>query len=127
MKVKLDENLPRRLKRTLSSLDHDVTTAEDEQLLSQPDVIVAMAARAEGRMLMTLDVEFGDLRKHAPGSHPGIILFRPKSLGLLNVARFVAEFVRRNDLASLTGCVVVVEPSRVRVRRPRASLAEPPE
>jgi predicted nuclease of predicted toxin-antitoxin system len=118
MKLKLDENLPRRLKRTLTSLNHDVTTAEDEQLLSQPDAIVATAAKAERRMLMTLDVEFGDLRKHPPGSHPGIILFRPRTLGLLSAARFVEEFVRRSDLASLSGCLAVVEPSRVRVRRP---------
>lgn len=127
MKLKLEENLPRRLKRMLTSLDHDVTTAEDEQLLSQPDAIVAMAAKAGRRMLMTLDVEFGDLRKHPPGSHPGIVLFRPRSLGLLNAARFVEEFVRRSDLALLTGCVVVVEPSRVRVRRPRSLPSESAE
>ena len=119
MRLKLDENLPRRLKTMLSGLDHDVTTAEDEKALSQPDAVIAAAAKAEQRMLITLDVESGDLRKHPPGSHPGIILFRPKSLGLLNAAHVVEEFVRRSDLASLTGCVVVAEPSRVRVRRPQ--------
>jgi len=118
--LKLDENLPRRLKRMLSILDHDVTTAEDEHLLSHPDAVVTSAAKAERRMLVTLDVGFGDLRRYPPGSHPGIILFRPRSLGLLRTARFVEEFVRKSDLASLAGCVVVVEPSRVRVRRPRS-------
>jgi len=118
MKLKLAENLPRRLKGMLSILDHDVTTAEDEHLVSQPDAIVASAAKAEHGMLVTLDVEFGDLRKYPPGSHPGIILFRPRSLGLLNTSRVVAEFVRKSELPSLRGCVVVVEPSRIRVRRP---------
>ena len=121
MRLKLDENLPRRLKTMLSGLNHDVTTAEDEKALSQPDAVIAAAAKAEQRMLITLDVEFGDLRKYPPGSHSGIILFRPRSLGLLNTARMVEEFVGRSDLSVLTGCVVIVEPSRVRVRRPRSS------
>lgn len=69
-------------------------------------------------MLLTLDLEFGDLRKYPPGGHPGIILFRPRSSGPLAVNRFVEEFVRDTDLGQLARCVVVVDPSRVRVRRP---------
>ena len=92
MRIKLDENLPRRLKGTLASLQHDVVRVEDEHLLAQPDTVVAADARKENRVLFTLDVEFGDLRKHPPGSHPGVILFRPRGLGALSVSRFVEEF-----------------------------------
>lgn len=118
MRIKLDENLSRHLKPRLSDLGHDVTTTADERLLSQPDPIVAAAARAEGRILFTLDIEFADLRKYLPGTHPGIILFRPSALGPLTVNRFVEDFVRTTDLESLVGCVVVVEPMKVRIRRP---------
>jgi len=121
MRLKLDENLPRDLKTILSGLEHDVRTVDDEGLLSQPDPVVARAAKAESRMLMTLDVEFGDIRKYPPGAHPGIILFRPRSFGLLTVGRFVEEFVRTSDLQGLVGCVAVVEPARVRVRFPPRS------
>ncbi|MDZ7363838.1 MAG: DUF5615 family PIN-like protein [candidate division KSB1 bacterium] len=118
MKLKLDENLSRYLKPTLSAHHHEVMTAADEGLLSQPDPAVAAAAKSEGRMLFTLDVEFGDLRKYPPGSHPGIILFRPKTFGPLAVNRFVEDFVRNNRLEPLAGCVVIVEPTRIRVRHP---------
>jgi predicted nuclease of predicted toxin-antitoxin system len=80
MKLKLDENLSRHLKPTLSAHHHDVMTAADEGLLSQPDPVVAAAAKSEGRMLFTLDVEFGD--------------------------------------EPFAGCVVVVEPTRIRIRHP---------
>ncbi|MGH7598618.1 MAG: DUF5615 family PIN-like protein [bacterium] len=120
MKLKLDENLSRHLKQSLRSDQHDVTTAADEGLLSQPDTVIAAAAHDEGRMLLTLDVEFGDLRKYPPGSHPGIILFRPKIFGPLAVNQFVEKFVRTTDLQPLSGCVLVVEPSRVRVRSPHS-------
>lgn len=120
MKLKLDENLSRHLKQSLSADQHDVTTAADEGLLSQPDTIIAAAANDEGRMPLTLDVEFGDLRKYSPGSHPGIILFRPRTFGPLAVNQFVEKFVHTTDLEPLSGCVVVVEPSRVRVRSPHS-------
>ena len=117
MKLKLDENLSRRLKPELVALRHDVLTVEDEGLLSRPDPVGGAAARSEGRMLLTLDLEFADLRKYPPGNHPGIVLFRPRSFGPLAVNAFVTEFVRDTDLAALARCVAVVEPGRVRVRR----------
>ena len=120
MRLKLDENLSRHLKPVLSDLGHDVLTAADEGLLSRPDTEVAAAAIQEQRMLLTLDVEFADLRKYPPGSHPGIILFRPLSFGPLSVNEFVTEFVRSTDLDRLSSCIAVVDPVRVRVRSPRA-------
>jgi predicted nuclease of predicted toxin-antitoxin system len=118
MKLKLDENLSRHLKPVLIGLGHDVLTAADENLLSRPDVEVAACAAREGRILLSLDIEFADLRKHPPGSHPGIILFRPASLGPLSVNRFVERFVRSTDLSMLSGCVAMVEPRGIRVRHP---------
>jgi predicted nuclease of predicted toxin-antitoxin system len=118
VKLKLDENMSRHLRPVLEALGHDVLSVADEGLLSQPDPIIADAARAEGRMLLTLDVEFADLRKYPPGEHPGIILFRPHSFGPLGTNEMVRAFIESADLASLVGCVVVVEPGRMRIRRP---------
>ncbi len=118
MKLKLDENLSRHLKPVLIGLGHDVLTAEDENLLSHPDTEIAQAAKEEQRMLLTLDVEFADLRKYPPGSHPGVILFRPLSLSPLSVNSFITDFVRRTDLDKLAACVAVVDPVHVRVRYP---------
>jgi predicted nuclease of predicted toxin-antitoxin system len=118
MKLKLDENLSRHLKPLLIARGHDTLTAADENLLSRPDTEVARAAAAEQRILLTLDVQFADLRSHPPGSHPGIVLFRPSSLGPLSVNAFIADFVAAADLHTLAGCVAIVEPGRVRVRRP---------
>lgn len=70
MKFKLDENLSRHLKPVLIGFGHDVLTAVDENLLSHPDTEIARAAKDEQRMLMTLDVEFADLRKYPPAPIP---------------------------------------------------------
>jgi len=118
VKIKLDENLSRHLKPLLEKLEHDVCTVLDENLLSQPDTRIGAAAKAEGRILFTLDLEFGDLRKYPPGGHHGVILFRPYSMGPLGVNQFIAGFVAQVDLLDFSGCVVIVEPDKVRVRRP---------
>ena len=116
MKIKLDENLSRHLKPALNKAGHDPSTAAEENLLGKPDTDVATAAKAENRMIFTLDVAFADLRRFVPGSHPGIVLFRPGSLGPITVNRFVLDFVRDQNLESFAGKVVVVEPNRIRIR-----------
>ena len=124
MKFKLDENLSRHLKPCLSQLGFDVSTAADEDLLSQPDSVVAEAAQCEGRIVLTLDVDFADAKRFAPGTHSGIVVFRPPRLGPLAVNQFVEEFVRAHANSSIEGCLVVVEAKRVRVRRPHTEATE---
>jgi predicted nuclease of predicted toxin-antitoxin system len=119
MKLKLDENLSHHLKPVLTEFGHDVLTAADEKLLSRPDTEIASAAKKEKRMLLTLDIEFADLRKYPPGSHPGVILFRPLSLSPLSVNAFIADFIRRSELEKLAGCIAVVDPVHVRIRSPQ--------
>jgi len=48
MRIKLDENLSRYLKETLTELGHDADTVADEGLLSQPDMLVGRAAQRAG-------------------------------------------------------------------------------
>jgi predicted nuclease of predicted toxin-antitoxin system len=118
MKIKLDENISRHLKPHLQQAGHDVFTAADEGLRGESDVAVGAAAKAEGMMLFTLDLEFADLRKFPPGTHPGIILFRPESMGPLTTNRFIVNFVKETDITALSGCTVIVDLTRVRIRRP---------
>jgi predicted nuclease of predicted toxin-antitoxin system len=125
MRVKLDENLSRHLKPQLSQEGHEVTTAEQEGLLGRSDIEIGAAAKGEERVLFTLDLDFGDLRKFAPGSHPGVVLFRPQSMGPSAVNRFILEFVKATDFSTLGGCTIIVDPTRVRIRRPPLDTENP--
>lgn len=118
MTIKLDENLSRHLKSALLQCGYGTETVADEGLLSKSDIEIGLAAKNSGRMPLTLDLEFGDLRKYPPGSHPGIVLFRPRSFGPLAVSKFVERFVKETNLEELAGCLTIVEPHRVRIRRP---------
>lgn len=81
MRIKLDENLPQRLKPALQALSHDVDTVHDEGLLSQPDAVIVQASQRDGRVLFTLDIGLGDVRAYPPGTHAGIVIFRPQREG----------------------------------------------
>ncbi len=116
MKVKLDEGISYRLKPRLQELGHDVDSVIDEGLKSEADTVIVDHARATNRMLFTLDRGLGDIRQYPPGEHPGIIVFRPITSGPGIVNFFVEDFVRNHKLDELAGCVVIVEPDRVRIR-----------
>lgn len=117
MKIKLDENLSRHLKVSLTACGHDVETVADEGLLSQADFAIARAAKAENRVIFTLDSDFADVRRFPPGEHPGVVLFRPRTFGPQEVNGFIESFDAKPDLVELAGALVIVEPHRIRVRR----------
>ena len=76
MKIKLDENLPRRAGPILVAAGHDVDSVEDEGLAGSDDPAVSLAATAAGRLVITLDRGFGDIQRSPPGSHAGILVLR---------------------------------------------------
>ena len=117
VKLKLDEGLSYRLKPTLQELGHDVDTVVDEGLKSEDDAVLADIARQNERVLFTLDRGLGDVRQYAPGEHPGVVVFRLRFAGPGTVSRFVEEFVRNQHLDEMVGCLVIVEPGKIRIRR----------
>ena len=118
MKLKLDENLPHDLATALRGDGHDVHTVVDEQLAGESDPVVVAAATDEGRILLTLDRGVGDLRRYPPGSHAGILILRPVAQDPESILGLIQRLVRTHPLDELRGCVVIVEPRKVRIRRP---------
>jgi len=118
VRLKLDENLPRRVERLLVSLGHDCSTAVGEGLGGARDASVAAAAAGEGRVLVTLDRGFGDIRAYPPGSHPGILIIHSLDQAPRTLADLLNSFLAERDLRAFEGCLVILETSRVRVRRP---------
>ncbi len=118
MKLKLDENLPHDLAPALRGDGHDVHTVVEEQLAGESDPVVVAAATDEGRILLTLDRGIGDLRRYPPGSHAGILVLRPVAQDPDGILALIQRLVRTHPLEELRGCVVIVEPRKVRIRRP---------
>lgn len=113
MKVKLDENLPIGL-----DLGKDVDTVYDEGLCGASDDAIWAAAQQEGRMLITQDLDFSDLRRYAPGEHHGLVLIRLSSPSRSQLSARLLELFDSGELESWKGAFVVITDMKTRVRRP---------
>lgn len=116
LRFKLDEHLPRDAVALLGTSGHDAHTVEQEGLAGSPDADLVAACTREGRILVTLDLDFTDIRRYAPGSHPGIWVLRPARQSIERTLQ-----VLRTALALLATEVPdrqlwIVEPGRVRIR-----------
>jgi len=124
MKIKLDENMPASLRDLLVSLGHDTDTVITENLSGNNDDVIWRAAQEAGRMLITQDLDFSDIREFAPGTHHGLVLFRllePGWPALLSRARSVFS---ATPIERWRGSFVVITQSKVRVRDPDGTESE---
>lgn len=76
MRLKLDENLGRVAVEMLRQADHDVTTVSEQGMRGAPDRSVIEMCRAEGRCLVTLDLEFGNPLIFRPSNYHGVAVLR---------------------------------------------------
>ncbi len=117
MRVKLDENVPRSVIGVLSGAGHDTDTIVDEGLGGATDDAVFAAAQQGGRLLLTLDRGFGDIRRYRPGTHAGVVVVRLVEQSAAAVREAVRRLVAEHGLDDLSGAVTIVELERLRIRR----------
>jgi predicted nuclease of predicted toxin-antitoxin system len=118
VKVKVDENLPVVVAENLRERGIDAQTVHEEGLAGSSDADLIEVARAEDRMVFTLDRGFGDIRLYPPGSHSGIIVFRLEDEAAPSAQGAVAALVDHYDLDDLRSTVTVVHRGTLRIRRP---------
>jgi predicted nuclease of predicted toxin-antitoxin system len=116
--VKLDENLGRSHVALLRQAGYTADRLHDEGLSGAKDDIVWQHVTAEGRFFITLDLDFSDVRRFAPGTHPGILLLRSRARGRQAVLDVLSRVLRDHASQTLAGCLAVADESHTRVRRP---------
>ena len=116
LRLKLDENLPRRIEPALRGLGCDVETAVSEGLAGASDPDLLAACQAEDRVLVTLDLDFADIRAYPPGSHRGVWVLRPATQVFASVLNVALAGVRLAAVERTTGQLWVIDEKRVRIR-----------
>jgi predicted nuclease of predicted toxin-antitoxin system len=116
LRVKLDENLPTDLRDLIRARGHDAHTVEDEGAKGRPDEFVAALVRDERRILITLDVEFGDLRVYPPKEYAGIVLLRLKRQGKSHLLALAPRILDALETTPIDGRLWVVDDDKIRVR-----------
>lgn len=111
-----DQNIRVDTVQFLRTLGHDVASAREYGMQTASDPEILERAVLEGRVLLTFNSDFGDIRYYPSGTHTGIIRLRidPQTAEVVHP-------VLRAALASLSGeeiagKLVTVTRDRVRIR-----------
>lgn len=117
MKFKVDENLPVEAADLLREAGHEADTVLEEGLCGTEDEVLSGRIRLEGRAIITLDLDFSDIRAYPPQDYPGIIILRPsrqdKDAALALIRRLLPLLLAE----PLAGSIWIVEPDRIRIRQ----------
>ena len=116
MKFKVDENLPSELSEDLKRAGHDSATVFDEGIAGVEDAKLLSVARQESRILLTLDKGIANIVTYPRGTHAGVVLFRPDSLGRIAVLEFVRARLTDALQSDLEDRITVVTSKRIRSR-----------
>jgi predicted nuclease of predicted toxin-antitoxin system len=105
MRVKVDEDLPRLAVKILRDRGYEAASVAEQNMQGWKDPALWRAVQAEGRILVTADKGFADIRVYPPGTHAGVLLLRPDQDGIRPVVETVA------------GAITVVTARSIRLRR----------
>ncbi len=119
MKLKLDENLGGRGADRLRAAGHDVATVFDQGLTSASDNKLIEVVSAEGRGLVTLDLDFSNSIRFNPASHAGVAVLRlPRKPSRADLDEAVETLVGALEQMQLDGQLWTVQRGRVRIYKP---------
>ena len=113
MRIIADENCDRMLVVALREAGHDVLSIRESEK-GQDDSYIFDLARTERRVVLTSDLDFGHLCEHRFPHPPAIVVMRLDRIDRHVRARRVLEAL--NVAGSIEGHLLIVEPSRLRIR-----------
>ena len=112
----LDENLSHRHAARLRSKGHDAMGVVEESLGGASDSEVRSAAIRFGRVLVTLDADFGNIVRYPPKGTPGIIWLRLHPPSETKIEQAIDRCLAKLGQEDLTGKLAVVDEDKIRVR-----------
>ena len=116
MRLLLDSCVWGKAREELQVAGHDVVWAGDWPQDPGDEEILARA-HAEGRVLVTLDKDFGEIAIVRGAPHSGIV--RLVDFSARHQARMCHLALERYGPELTQGAIVTVEPGRVRIRSPK--------
>lgn len=116
MKFKIDENLPVEVAQRLQKAGYDAVTVLEQQLGGEADKKLALVCQEESRVIITLDMDFADIRAYPPQDYAGFIILRLKRQDKLLVMQVLERLLKALEDNTLERTLWIVDEQRIRIR-----------
>lgn len=116
MRFKIDENLPIEFADLLTQAGHDAVTVIAQQLQGQDDPTIINACLRGGRVLVTLDLDFADIRAYPPQQYPGLIVLRVRQQDKRQLIQVLQRVIPTLKQEPVQGRLWIIEERRIRIR-----------
>jgi predicted nuclease of predicted toxin-antitoxin system len=101
----------------LRRANYDAVHLRDEGLIRLPDSQIAAKAVTERRIVLTFDLDFGDILAAARSEAPSVIIFRLRNQTPAAVNPRLFRVIAECETELASGAIVIVENEGFRVRR----------
>jgi predicted nuclease of predicted toxin-antitoxin system len=122
MKFLADMGISRSTVQALRDAGHDAVHLREQGLQRLSDRNILDKARTEGRVVLTFDLDFGELLTAGMRDSPSVVIFRLRHATPLSVSAKLLEVVNKESEELVRGAVVIVQDGRYRLRRLPISL-----
>ena len=116
MKFLADMGISPKTVAYLNNLRHGTVHLHDQMLDRLPDPEILAKARHEGPILLTHDLDFGELVAASKASLPSVITFRLRNMHPGIVNQYLIRIISQHQDELEKGVVVSVTEGKVRIR-----------
>jgi predicted nuclease of predicted toxin-antitoxin system len=116
MKFLADMGISPKTVRFLRDLGHEAVHLHEEGLDRLEDAAILTKAREENRILLTHDLDFGELIAASGARLPSVIVFRLRNMNPENVNRHLQSIIEHHQETLAEGAIISVTEGRIRVR-----------
>ena len=116
MRFLADMGVAQSVVKWLKSHEYDAVHLRDEGLQRLPDSEILQKAIEENRVLLTFDLDFGEIIAHSAGRNVSVIVLRLQNTRAHNVIQRLETVLVESQNALEKGAIVSVEEGRHRVR-----------
>jgi predicted nuclease of predicted toxin-antitoxin system len=116
MKFLADMGISPKSVTFLQSLGHDAVHLHEQGLDRLEDSTILEKARNEGRVLLTHDLDFGELMAASGAQLPSVVIFRLRNMRPERVNRHLKEIVSQHRYSLDEGAILSVTEDQIRIR-----------
>jgi predicted nuclease of predicted toxin-antitoxin system len=117
MRFLADAGISPKTVEFLKQLGHDIVHVRELGMERADDREIIDRARSDRRVVLTFDLDFGEILALGVHDRPSVVLFRLEDETADSVNRLIAPVLRDQREALESGALILVEGTRYRIRR----------